>query len=262
MKSTPLLLIFFLALACTPPQPAPESEPAPLPVSGDGPQSPRDIDNPAGENKSIFSLAPTYDVMNLCNLHFHVNAEHKAKAFATLAEGEPGGYQCGTPLTPQELQPIEGVICHGVKPGDTVEVHWVYSSCNVAPGEGLGSCFSDACNNPNLRVETQVFIAVNDPTALNFNDFKLAGQVNGYYQAKALPTGTGEPIDYLGSTTGTDYSNVLGSPFQVSWSVRPECAKLNINSLGEWCEANVFKENHGHGVRELVTDSKQLSEIK
>jgi len=267
MKAVHLLSVclMFLVLACTtPPQPTHSEEPEPKaePVSGDGPQSPRDIDNPAGENKSVFSLAPNYDGMNLCNIHFHVNAEHKAQDFSTLDETGAGGYKCGTPLTPQELQPIEGEICHGVKPGDTIEVHWVYSSCNVEPGKGLGSCLSDACSNPNLRVETQVFIGVNDPTALNFDDFRLAGQVNGYYQAKALPTDTGEPVRYLGSTTGPSFSDVLGSPFQVSWSVRPQCAKLDINSLGKWCEDNVFKEDHGHGVRKLVTNPESLSEIK
>ncbi|MDJ0835631.1 MAG: delta-class carbonic anhydrase [Acidobacteriota bacterium] len=263
-----LSALSLLILSCTPPEPqaqaepAPQTEPEPAPVSGDGPQSPRDIDNPNGKNKSIFSLAPSPDVMNLCNIHFHVNAEHKAEDYSILAEGEPGGYKCGTPLTPQELQAPEGEICKGLKPGDTVEVHWVYSSCNVSPGKGLGSCLSDACSNPNLRVEAQVFILVNDPNALNFDDFRLGGQMNGYYQPKALPGGTGDPVRYLGSTTGPSFTAELGSPLQVSWSVRPQCAKLDINSLGEWCKDNVFQEDHAHGVRELVTDPKQLSEIK
>jgi hypothetical protein len=36
--------------------------------------------------------------MNLCNIHFHNNAEHKAKDFAIYAgegeHGHGGGYQC------------------------------------------------------------------------------------------------------------------------------------------------------------------------
>ncbi len=44
--------------------------------------------------------------------------------------------------------------------------------------------------------------------------------------------------------------------------VRTQCAKLDINSLGEWCKANVFKEDHAHGVRKLVTDPNLLSNIK
>ncbi len=64
-----------------------------------------------------------------------------------------------------------GSAFHGVKPGDTIEVHWVHTSCNITPGEGLGSCLSDACANPQLRVEAQVFLVVNDPEALSFLDF-------------------------------------------------------------------------------------------
>jgi hypothetical protein len=44
--------------------------------------------------------------------------------------------------------------------------------------------------------------------------------------------------------------------------VRPKCAKLDINSVGEWCKAgNVFEEDHAHGVRKLVTNPKLLAPI-
>ena len=236
---------------------------------GYGPQTPRDIDNLTGENKRIFSIAPSYNDMNLCNIHFHVNAEHKAKDFSIYAgegdHGHGGGYQCNDSksLTKEELKAPTKNNCAGVKPGDTIEVHWVYSSCDVKPGKGLGSCLSDSCANPNLRVETQVFTVVNDSSALNFVDFVYGGNmVNGYHQTKALPTDTGKPIEFLGSTTGPKYTGQKCSPLQVSWSVRPKCAKVDINSLSDWCEGNVFKEDHAHGVRKLVTNPKLLSEIK
>ncbi|MGD8952726.1 MAG: delta-class carbonic anhydrase [Desulfobacterales bacterium] len=236
---------------------------------GYGPQTPRDIDNPAGENKSIISMAPNYTEMNLCNLHFHVNAEHKAKDFSIYAgdgvNGLGGGYKCndGESLTNSELQKPATNFCKDVKPGDTIEVHWVYTSCEVKPGKGLGSCFSDSCVNPHLRVESQVFAVVNDSSALNFMDFIYGGDiVNGYHQAKALPTHTGTPVTYLGSTTGPDYTDQKCSPFQGTWSVRPKCAKIDINSLSEWCKDNVFGENHAHGVRKLVANPKLLEHIK
>jgi hypothetical protein len=48
----------------------------------------------------------------------------------------------------------------------------------------------------------------------------------------------------------------------VTWSVRPECAKLDIGSLHKWAsDGNVFKENHSHGVRQLVTAPELLSPI-
>ena len=56
-----------------------------------------------------------------------------------------------------------------------------------------------------------------------------------------------------------DIDNISG---QASSSVRPKCAKLDINSLGIWCKNNEFSEDHTHGVRKLVTNKKLLSIIK
>jgi hypothetical protein len=236
---------------------------------GYGPQTPRDIDNHDGENDRIFSTAPSCKKMNLCNIHFHVNAEHKAKDYSIYADGgdhgQGGGYQCNDSksLTKAELKVPKKNSCGGVNPGDTIEVHWVYSSCDVKPGKGLGSCLSEACGNPNLRVEAQVFIAVNDASAMNFLDLVYAGNmVNGLHQAKALPTNTGSPVVFLGSTTGPKYTEQACSPFQVTWSVRPQCTKVDINSLSNWCDGNVFKEDHAHGVRKLVTNPELLSDIE
>ncbi len=237
---------------------------------GFGPQTPRDIDQLAGTNKRSFSLAPDYTEMNLCNIHFHANAEHKAKDFAIYAgkgddKGVGGGYQCAISqsLSKAELKPVSKSVCGGIEPGDTVEFHWVHSSCDVSPGPTLGACLSDSCANPDLRVETQVFTVVNDENAMDFEDFRYAGAKQGsLHQVKALPTGTGLPVEFAGSTTGPSFDAQQCSPLQVSWSVRPHCAKVSIQSLAKWCESNVFDEDHAHGVRELVTDPALLSEIE
>lgn len=143
-----------------------------------------------------------------------------------------------------------------------IEVHWVYSSCPVKPGQGLGSCLSKECNSA-LRVEAQVFVVVNDSSALDFTKFDYAGSAAaGLHQPRALPSGTGTPVVFRGSTTGPDYSEPKLSPLQVTWSVRPNCAKVDISSLHRWCQANVFAENHGHGVRPLVTSCKLLDPIQ
>ena len=42
---------------------------------GFGPQSPRDIDASAGSNSRAFNASPASTAMNLCNIHFHKNAE-------------------------------------------------------------------------------------------------------------------------------------------------------------------------------------------
>lgn len=239
-----------------------------------GPQTPRDIDSLAGENKRVFGMAPPSTQMNLCNIHFHKNAEHKAKAFSIYAgdgdgHGYESGYLCGISkkLSAAELAPTKEAICKGehgdLKPGDTIEVHWVHSSADVKPGPTLGSCLSDGVGNPGLRVETQVFTLVNDPKALNFNDMDYDGNVvKGYHQPKMIPNNTGKPVQFLGSTTGPKYSEQACSPLHVTWSVRPECAKLDINSVGEWCKSNDFKEDHAHGVRKLVVNPQLLAPIE
>lgn len=228
-----------------------------------GPQTPRDIDNKQGDNEITFTLAPPASEMNLCNIHFHENAEHKAKSFSIYAgDGEHGynsGFQCNISknLTKAELEPTKEAICAGehgdLQAGDTIEVHWVYTSCDVQPGPTLAACVSKSCANPELRVESQVFTLVNDASALNFNDLKLASD---------LPKNSDKPIEFMGSTTGPKFSQQSCSPYQVTWSVRPTCAKLDINSVGQWCKDNVFKEDHAHGVRKLVTNPKLLSDIE
>lgn len=233
-----------------------------------GPQTPRDISNPLGKNAVSFPMAPIADELNLCNIHTHTQAEHKGPGFNIFVSGDDdGGYACNetAELTAAELTPSERGAYKGVAPGDTIEVHWVHSSCDVQPGEGLGACLTDQCSDPLLRVEAQVFLVVNDPTALDFNNFDYAGRIDGdgVHQAKALPSGTGEPVVFRGSTTGPSYTQSQCSPAQVTWSVRPKCSKLDIGSLHRWAESgNVFNESKSHGVRQLVTAPELLAPIE
>ena len=236
---------------------------------GFGPQSPRDIDAAAGDNNRIFNEAPAYTAMNLCNIHFHKNAEHKGGEFATYAGNGDGhgylsGYKYSGTLSEAELAPAKHEICpsaHGaLSSGDTIEVHYVHSTAQINPGPTLGSCLSKAIGNPQLRVETQVYVLVNDKHALDFGKLTKHKKVNGLHQALNIPSNTGTPVQYEGSTTGPGY-NEKGSPFQVSWNVRPQVAKVNIDSVGKWCKGNTFNEDHAHGVRNLVMNKDLLSKI-
>ena len=230
-----------------------------------GPQTPRDISMKEGANTTTFPLAPPAAEMNLCNIHTHTNAEHKGPGFSVFVDAtDHGGYACnGTAdLSEAELAAAPGAY-QGVKPGDTIEVHWVHTSCPATPGEGLGACVPEGCTDPLLRVEAQVFLVVNDPGALDFTTMAYGGnQVNGLHQAKMIPADTGAPVLFRGSTTGPSYTQQVCSPAQVTWSVRPQCAKLDINSLHRWAEgSNVFNETKSHGVRQLVTALELLSPI-
>lgn len=233
-----------------------------------GPQTPRDISNPLGTNPIAFELAPESSSLNLCNLHTHTNAEHKGPGFSVFVNAtDSGGYACNdaSSLSEEELaDPTNGSGAYkGVKPGDTIEVHWVHSSCDVQPGPGLGSCLAEGCDDPLLRVEAQVFLVVNDPEALDFTDFAYNGRIaNGFHQPDALPEGTGSPVVFRGSTTGPSYTQSACSPLQVTWSVRPQCARVDISSLHKWAaEGNVFEESKSHGVRQLVTEPSLLAPI-
>ncbi|MCP4320270.1 MAG: hypothetical protein GY787_00105, partial [Alteromonadales bacterium] len=167
---------------------------------GFGPQAPRDIDSIKGNNQRLFGDAPAYTSMNLCNIHFHKNAEHKGGEFAKYAgNGDGHGYNSGYvysgKLTKAELTPLKkeiGASKHGsLYPGDTIEVHYVHSTAQVKPGPTLGSCLDESIGNPQLRVETQVYVLVNDNNALDFAQLTALGKKGGYQQALNIPTNTG-----------------------------------------------------------------------
>jgi len=234
-----------------------------------GPQAPRDVDNPTGTNPVRFAKAPPAADMRLCDIHFHRFAEHKvrdsvdagrldADTVAALGQGE--GYVCregealfATRDEPGTVAHREG--CQGVGFGDTIEVHWVFTTCDVEPAPCLTSCFSGACRNPQLRVEAQVFY-LTDPDYPRPEDWAEEGYA-------AAPPESDDRVEYLGSTTGSAYNEEDAcSPFQVTWSVRRDCRALTLESLDAWCEHNEFEEDHPHGVRSLVTKPGRLSEIR
>ncbi len=232
-----------------------------------GAQTPRDISFKGGLNTDNSPLAGDASGMNLCNIHFHAQAEHKGPGFSMYAGPAPdGGYRCnGTnDLSAAERASYDTEHVEGVEVGDTIEVHWVHTTCDVTPGEGLGSCLSDTCESPRLRVETQVFLVVNDRNALDMTTMDYVagdGTKVALHQPGQIPTNTGTPVVFRGSTTGPSYTDNKCSPLNVTWSVRPQCAKIDIASLDAWAEDNVFNEDEAHGVRTLVRDPRLVSPI-
>jgi hypothetical protein len=243
------------------------SEPVTVECSKDaGPQAPRDILKPVvGTNqaKQPFEKAPPATEMNLCNIHFHKYAEHKATGFFTsFGQGANAGFVCDKKPLPREAAhapPGAGAhaSCQTIAANDTIEVHWVFTSCPPTPGpnlKGLANCTRCATpdRTPLLRVEAKVF-HLSDGDGEDFSKFD---------KATSLPNATGA-VEYLGSTTGADYdSGKKCSPGQVTWNVRPECSSLTASSLKKWCADNVFKEDEVHGVRPLVTEANFLSLIQ
>ena len=235
-----------------------------------GPQAPRDLNSPGGTNEVTFEVAPAYTEMNLCNIHFHEGAEHAGGQFTTYAgngngEGLGTGYIYDGDLTEDELAPYDGEVgAHdgeSLEPGDTIEIHYVHSTDPIEPGPTLGACLASDDSAPQLRVEAQVFVLVNDESAASLVDLTTVEEVDGLFQAVNLPNDTGTPINYAGSTTGPAY-NEVGSPFMVSWSVRPDVIKVDIGSVAEWFDDNEFDESYAHAVRNLVINEELLSPIE
>lgn len=234
-----------------------------------GPQAPRDVDSAEGDNPVSFEAAPPYTAMNLCNIHFHEGAEHKGGEFTTYAgngdgEGNGTGYLYDGQLTEAELTPFDSVVGeseHGdLVPGDTIEIHYVHTTDPVGPGPTLNSCLATADSKPLLRVEAQVYVLVNDPDAASLMALtELVPRGDGT-EAMSLRDDLGTPVLYAGSTTGPVY-NEKPSLLHVTWSVHPEVLKVDIASVAEWLEGNVFEEDHAHGVRNLVINPDLLSPI-
>lgn len=237
---------------------------------GFGPQTPRDIDSVEGSNPNMFEAAPPHTEMHLCNIHFHESAEHRGGQFTTYAGNGDGmghgtGYKYDGELTEAELAPVDFPIGSGphntLKPGSTIEQHYVHTTAPITPGPTLGSCLNgDVVINPQLRVETVVFVIVNDDSAGDMVALNKVEMVDGFWQAPNIPTDLGDPVQFAGSTTGPSY-NEKGSPIQVSWSVRPNVMKVSASSVAKWLESNEFEETYGHAVRNLVKNPALLSQI-
>ncbi|MCP3857604.1 MAG: hypothetical protein GY698_23240 [Actinomycetia bacterium] len=235
-----------------------------------GPQAPRDIEAGEGTNQVTFDDAPPYTDMNLCNIHFHEGAEHKGGDYTTFngngdGEGYGTGYLYDGDLTEAEVADYDGEVGkteHGdLVPGDTIEIHYVYSDDPIVPGPTLGACLADAdAPQPQLRVEARVYVLVSDASAADFMTLTELTEVNGVHQAVSIPTELGTPVSYAGSTTGPSY-NEEPSPLKVTWSVSPEVLKVDISTVAEWLEGNKFDEDHAHPVRNLVTNPDLLAPI-
>ena len=244
-----------------------------------GPQAPRDITAPVpGTNKAPIKNVDAGGEMSLCNIHFHRNAEHRVFSTDTIAvEAANPGFVCrklgaAAPKAPAHGQAHPAPVgasggsghadCDSVAVGDTIEVHWVFTSCNSPDKptlEKLGNCTQ--CKDPVLRVHAKVFLVADDKDK-DGKDFAEFSEVAGAFKPRALPLEKGS-VEYLGSTTGGSYNNAENcSPVTANWIVQRECSPLKLGSLKSWCSKNIYNEKAVHDVRPLVIAPALLSVAK
>lgn len=203
-----------------------------------GPQSPRDIGRAGGTNELRVPGDGTTPP-RLCNVHFHQPEEHAGIGACPAAASE------------QAIGVCAGDGTEPVRPGDEIEVHWVYTNC-PEPAErqpGLGNCVCDGPPEMELMVFAQKY-------AISAGD---AGADQELREPDA------DLARYGGSTTGPSYSSGAAddprpcSPARVQWAVARQCRALTLSALGAWCASNEWDEDHAHGVREVITRQDWLS---
>jgi hypothetical protein len=207
-----------------------------VPAGPCGPQSPRDLALAGGVNEIPVPGDGTRPP-RLCNVHFHRPAEHTGIAACPRVEEPPSVGVCGGHGEPP------------VRPGDEVEVHWVYTSCPPPPERrpGLDNC---TCEAPVLMVIGQEYVVAPDGTA--GADGALDEPAAGLARYGGSTTGPG----FSGGKPGDDRPC---SPARVQWAMARQCRELAVAALGAWCAGNEWGEDHAHGIRPVIGREDWLS---
>ena len=204
--------------------------------------------------------------MVLVNVHFHVPAEHRSEGEYSTREVSETGFSCdedATPRTDGEASSDAFAHCENVALGDTVELHWVYSTGGERGAEisdGLGSAFATQ-RNPLIVVRAQVFRVTNGGDGAYDDDAKslLSG-----WNASIVT----DALQYIGSTTGSKYDSIdKCSPYAVTWHVDRKCHDISARKIDEMCGEmkrtySMTEDIRAHESRELVPSRLMTSETR
>lgn len=230
----------------------------------------------------VVPITKPYREMGLCpvNVHWHIGSEHYSKGEfdengsgpIDFHEGRQG-FQCSfyDEADPIFTKQYEWKHCIGMTVGQTYEVHWPHSkagACNTPwqyqtpfydgvfcnlDEEALQTLTSQDVAS-NVGVQSQTFVVVND------EDYYYPDLFGGMI----VDEESGKGIDlaiYTGSTTGTQRTNEVCSPFSpITWQVDRKCHIISASSFDKMCgqmesQADNLKDDlYAHGSRELVKD--------
>lgn len=244
-------------------------------------QSPRDVTPGAeGSRPPKFPVfgppgvgAATEHAFVQVNTHFHLGAEHRsAGEWGYDVEHGGAGDVCEHNefcehhnITKQEvgyfcrdrglagkklLAPYDFKHCHGVKVGNTYEIHWVFSTGGDKMLDGLQ--VTQTSNNPHAAVRGQVYVIVNPEPGASMSPSSTNDDLMHTWRSPKFS------VQYAGSTTGTKHTNECCSRTEVSWHVDQECHEISAASFDNMCRVmaetyKMTKDTSAHGAREIVS---------
>ena len=130
------------------------------------------------------SILPTNTIlrnvslMTLANVHYHSPAEHRSQGEFSTPNASEYGFACDDASEATGTARVVATngddvsdaryafsFCQDVAVGDTIELHWVYSTGAARTGvsDGLSGAFATQ-NNPYVVVRAQVFKITNNPS--------------------------------------------------------------------------------------------------
>ena len=151
-------------------------------------------------------MAPEASEMNLCNIHTHTNAEHKGPGFGVfVSAAADGGFACNeTPnLTDAELAPASGAYQGRAAPATRSRCIGFTRPATPPRAKGLAPASRRVAAIRSCAWRPRSFSPSTTRTPSTSPTMAYGGNVvEGRHQAKSLPSNTGDPVLFRGSTTG------------------------------------------------------------
>merc|ERR1712129_134669 len=245
--------------------------------NGDGPAGTAMLE-PASENEEDYhdgtNTSKSFNNRYLATveeLHGDTHETAEEGSETDDSHGVRGGFRCHHYDATDEkyTKPYEWKHCHGMKVGETYEVHWPHSAAGACGTvDQYQTPFYDGvfCNLPedvfktlgkqdiasNVGVHGQVFTIVNDESY--FYSDMIRGMIVDGEMGKDVTY-------YTGSTTGDTRSNEQCSAYApITWQVDRKCHQISASSFDKMCydmkmqRDDMSGDLHPHGARELVKD--------
>jgi hypothetical protein len=248
--------------------------------NGDGPAGTAMLE-PASENEEDYhdgtNTSKSFNNRYLATvdeLHGDTHETAEEGSETDDSHGVRGGFRCHHYDATDEkfTKPYEWKHCHGMKVGETYEVHWPHSAAGACGtvNQYQTPFYDGVFCNLNMEafstlgpqdiasavgVQAQIYTIVNDES------YFYPDMIRGWIIDDVDEMGK-DIAYYTGSTTGTSRSNQLCSQYTpITWQVDRKCHVISASSFDKLCydmmlqRDDMYDDTHAHGSRELVKDS-------